>query len=132
MPNEQYPCAICSNLVIDEDSICCDACDLWVHLKCTNLSYDQFKILGDSDRPFYCYNCESNEQANSNLNNHPVPPNPTSSHLPPSTTPSQNQPSIFLSSVVNQINQSASTISDQSFSYNSMENPCQKYTNENF
>ena len=59
MPDIDFPCSVC-NLCVDNDqnSICCDNCDLWVHLDCTDLTLDQFTILSQTDELFFCPNCQ--------------------------------------------------------------------------
>ena len=49
-----YPCTICHSACLDnENSLCCDDCDNWTHLKCTNLSFKRFKFLSNSNSKFY-------------------------------------------------------------------------------
>ena len=41
-----FPCSICGKAIGDkEDSIYCDKCNLWVHIKCNNLNYIDYKYL---------------------------------------------------------------------------------------
>ena len=58
----QFPCLVCGRACIDnrQNSICCNICDEWVHLKCTDLSLEQFHALVSPDHtgtPYYCTNC---------------------------------------------------------------------------
>ena len=46
---DSYPCGKCMLEVLDESfSICCDDCDRWFHLKCTNLTIGQLKGMDDN------------------------------------------------------------------------------------
>ena len=46
---DSYPCGTCMLEVLDEGfSICCDDCDRWFHLKCTNLTIRQLKGMDDN------------------------------------------------------------------------------------
>ena len=93
-PNWQFPCLSCKNCVKEnQDSICCDSCNLWVHIKCTSLSQAQFYFLSNSDEPYYCVNCPPNNIPTQALVAQPIdplpqPPNapsPCSSTLPPTS-----------------------------------------------
>ena len=61
-PNWKYPCAGigCGKPVkCTQNSLECDLCKKWVHLKCTNLSDEQFEFLASNENlPFYCLNCK--------------------------------------------------------------------------
>ena len=50
---------MCGNPCIEnrQNSLCCNICDEWVHLKCTDLTLPGFQDLNSSDKPFYCNNC---------------------------------------------------------------------------
>ena len=41
----------------DGNSICCDDCDGWLHLKCSGLTLKTLKKLGKDDSPFKCTFC---------------------------------------------------------------------------
>ena len=46
---DSYPCGTCMFEVLDEGfSICCDDCDRWFHLKCSNLTIRQLKGMDDN------------------------------------------------------------------------------------
>ena len=58
----KYPCSVCQSPCLGnerQNSICCVICDTWVHLKCTDLTLEQFNnyCKEDNDDPFYCSNC---------------------------------------------------------------------------
>ena len=41
-----------------ENAICCDLCDLWYHIKCSNMSLKVFKtFLTNTTKVWYCKNC---------------------------------------------------------------------------
>ena len=51
-------CPSCSKYCQDgENSILCDCCNRWQHLKCTSLSYKEFKYLSSSNLHYYCDEC---------------------------------------------------------------------------
>ena len=55
-----FPCSICVKATGDkEDSIYCDKCNLWVHIKCNNLNYIDFKYLSGNGDPWFCLKCNS-------------------------------------------------------------------------
>ena len=52
------PCIICRKPVkSNQKGIQCDFCDLWVHLKCTNLNLHQYEKFSTSDEKYFCVNC---------------------------------------------------------------------------
>ena len=68
----KYPCSACGNPCINNkhDCISCNICDEWTHLKCTDLSIEQFNILVSSDdtgEPFYCNKCLFGTHITSNI-----------------------------------------------------------------
>ena len=60
MPNWKFPCLSCAKPVkINQKGIECNACKIWVHLKCTDLSETQYNYLEtNEDIPFYCLTCK--------------------------------------------------------------------------
>ena len=78
MPRQkEYPCLSCDKNVGEEDSLCCDFCDQWVHLECTALSRTKFEEhLQNFEKPFKCIKCQ---QANSSLSSSPLSLSPTTS-----------------------------------------------------
>ena len=55
-----FPCSVCHKSIGDkENSIFCDLCKLWVHIKCNNLNYLDYQYLSGSNDPWYCLNCNS-------------------------------------------------------------------------
>ena len=58
----KYPCVACLGpcKMNCQDSICCNLCDEWTHVKCSNLSIDAFRkycLPENSEIPFWCDNC---------------------------------------------------------------------------
>ena len=36
----KFPCGICSKAVEkNRNAVCCDGCNLWVHIRCNNLNF---------------------------------------------------------------------------------------------
>jgi hypothetical protein len=51
-------CAVCFKCVRDNQrAIFCDSCNHWVHLKCTNLSCQDYITMSDSTDSWYCQQC---------------------------------------------------------------------------
>lgn len=63
----KYPCRIW-NKNVGTNSIQCDICDHWVHLRCTTLTKNDLVTLGSSDDPWYCQLCLGNCLPFSSLN----------------------------------------------------------------
>ena len=64
-----FPCSVCHKSIGDkENSIFCDLCKLWVHIKCNNLNYVDYQYLSGCSDPWYCLNCNSEIYALGNLN----------------------------------------------------------------
>ena len=59
MPNYKFPCAVCNKPVkCNQKGLQCNTCEIWVHLKCTDLNLEQYEFLEvNVDNPFYCLNC---------------------------------------------------------------------------
>ena len=56
----KFPCRICIKNVSDKDkTIQCDLCELWVHIKCNNLNYLDYRYLQNSNECWYCRECSS-------------------------------------------------------------------------
>ena len=50
-----FPCSICVKCTGDkEDSIYSYKCNLWVHIKCNNLNYIDYKYLTGNGNPWFC------------------------------------------------------------------------------
>ena len=67
-----YGCKNCTKVIKhNQDSICCDICNIWVHLKCSGLSKVEFKTLsqGNRDEPWFCKTCICESLPFENLNN---------------------------------------------------------------
>ena len=53
-----FPCSICVKAIGDkEDPIYCDKCKLWVHIKCNNLNYIDYRYLSGNGDPWFCLKC---------------------------------------------------------------------------
>ena len=66
MPYWKYPCLTCGNCVKnDDEAICCDICDKWVHLECANnLSYDLYQWhCNNIDEEYICDLCSCNDSS---------------------------------------------------------------------
>ena len=55
-----FPCSICTKTVDDNDnSLSCDKCNLWVHIKCNNLNFLDYQYLNGNDDPWFCLKCNT-------------------------------------------------------------------------
>ena len=51
----KFPCKICAKNIQDKDkAVQCDLCELWVHIKCNNLNYLDYRYLQNCDESWYC------------------------------------------------------------------------------
>ena len=54
----KFPCKICAKNVQDKDkAVQCDLCELWIHIKCNNLNYLNYRYLQNCDQSWYCIEC---------------------------------------------------------------------------
>ena len=66
---QQFTCSVCHKSIGDkENSIFCDICKLWVHIKCNNLNCVDCQHLSGCNKPWYCFNCNSEVYALGDLN----------------------------------------------------------------
>ena len=66
---QQFTCSVCHKSIGDkENSIFCDICKLWVHIKCNNLNCVDCQHLSGCNKPWYCFNCNSKVYALGDLN----------------------------------------------------------------
>ena len=55
-----FPCSICTKTVDGNDnSIYCDKCNLWLHIKCNNLNFLDYQYLHGNDDPWFCLKCNT-------------------------------------------------------------------------
>ena len=53
-----FPCKLCGKNVTDnDDTVLCDLCETWVHIKCNHLNYIDYKYLPGCNDPWYCLSC---------------------------------------------------------------------------
>ena len=60
MNNIKYPipCRVCTINVHDKDkAVRCDLCELWIHIKCNNLNYLDYRYPQNCDESWYCIEC---------------------------------------------------------------------------
>ena len=54
----KFPCKICENNVTNSgQAIQCDLCHSWVHIKCIDLNYIDYKFFQNSNDPWFCISC---------------------------------------------------------------------------
>ena len=50
-----FPCSICVKTIGDKEGfIYCNKCNLWVHIKCNNLIYMDYKNFSGNSDPRFC------------------------------------------------------------------------------
>ena len=71
MSNNSYFCPQCELPVFEsQESIYCDSCDNWSHVRCSGLSKARFKELGnDASSTWYCKDCVADALPFQKLNN---------------------------------------------------------------
>ena len=68
--NTSYPCGVCSKIVAKNDNaVCSDKCDMWVHIVYNNLSKYCYRKLQKDNSPSLCMDCLKKEITFSNLSN---------------------------------------------------------------
>ena len=56
--NPKFPCRICTTNVHDKNkAVQRDLCELWIHIKCNNLNYLDYRYLQNCDESWYCIEC---------------------------------------------------------------------------
>ena len=64
-------CKKCDKVVTyKQNSICCDLCDKWIHLKCTGLDKITFDKIRKDDSTWICKNCINENIPFSNIDNY--------------------------------------------------------------
>ena len=54
----KFPCSFCYKAVAKHhNTVCCDSCNLRVHMKCNNLTKFCYRKLQTSQEPWYCKSC---------------------------------------------------------------------------
>ena len=54
----KFPCDVCYKAVAkNHNAVCRDSCNLWVHVKCNNLTKFCYRKLQTSQEPWYCKSC---------------------------------------------------------------------------
>ena len=71
-PNQMvsFPCSVCEKPVaINDEAVCCDNCNKWVHIRCSNTCKKTCRCLKKAPTPSYCKLCIRSELPFSTLNN---------------------------------------------------------------
>ena len=51
----KFPCKIYAKNVQDKDkAVQCEICEIWIHIKCNNLNYLDYRYLQNCDESWYC------------------------------------------------------------------------------
>ena len=54
----KFSCGVCYESVAkNHNAVYCDSCNLWVHIKCNNLTKFCYRRLQTSQEPWHCKNC---------------------------------------------------------------------------
>ena len=66
----KFPCSTChKNVNKNHRAVCCDSCDLWIHIKCNYLDLTDYNKLKNDPLPFFCINCIKDNLPFTNLTN---------------------------------------------------------------
>lgn len=55
-------CPVCHRVYHKSDKdpmVCCDSCDMWVHIECDNISLNQYEKMVGSDTKYTCPKCRA-------------------------------------------------------------------------
>ena len=56
----RFPCGKCNRAVrSNQRGICCDQCDRWFHIRCSNISNDDYTLLSNNSETWVCLSCTS-------------------------------------------------------------------------
>ena len=56
--NPKFLCRIrTKNVHYKDKAVPCDLCELWIHIKCNNLNYLDYRYLQNCDESWYCIEC---------------------------------------------------------------------------
>ena len=54
----KFPCRICAKKFHDKDKVVdYDLRELWIHIKCNNINYLDYRYLQNSNESWYCIEC---------------------------------------------------------------------------
>ena len=54
----KFTCRVCEKKASDKDkAVQCDLCELWLHIKCNNFNYLDYRYLQNSNKSWYCIEC---------------------------------------------------------------------------
>ena len=48
---------LCKNVHDKDKAIHCDLCEFWIHIKCNNLNYLDYRDIQNCDESWYCIEC---------------------------------------------------------------------------
>ena len=71
--NQKFPCSICpKNVAKSHNAVWCDICNLWVHIKCNNITKYCYRKLQNDKEPWHCKKCIKNTVAFSQLSDNQI------------------------------------------------------------
>ena len=117
----KFPWKICeNNVTYCDQAIQCDLCDSWVHIKCNDLNYIDYKFLQNSNDPWFCISCCSEIFPFSTVKNKTFisnfyDSNSKSKSIDEKNSPLLLKPSEHLKHLVNQFNNMLSSPDNISF-----------------
>ena len=54
----KFPCEICEEAVAgNHRAVCCDICNIWVHIKCNRINTQTYNILKKENASWSCIEC---------------------------------------------------------------------------
>ena len=65
----KFPCLVCEKAVgTNDNAVCCDMCDRWVHIYCNNICKKTYRDLKKDQNPWFCKSFIQKEIPFSSLN----------------------------------------------------------------
>ena len=61
----RFPCGTCRRAVAkNHRAVCCDSCQNWFHIKCCNITANQYKDIQSNpiDEDWFCTKCKANNE----------------------------------------------------------------------
>ena len=67
----KFPCGICQKAVATKHkATCCDLCNKWIHIGCSNLNKSAYIQIQHSDANWFCMPCLKNEVPSNTITDH--------------------------------------------------------------
>ena len=85
----KFPCGICQKAVATKHkATCCDLCNKWIHIGCSNLNKSAYIQIQHSDANWFCMPCLKNEVPSNTITDHELEKVYNGKHILPKKTQS--------------------------------------------